>query len=43
MNQTPYIIASFVLVFLGTMAVIVSSYLAMRRAESKVEQLSKRK
>lgn len=43
MNHTPYIIASFALVFFGTMAVIVSSYVAMRRAESKVEQLSKRK
>lgn len=43
MNQTPYIIASFVLVFFGTMALIVSSYVAMRRAEGKVEKMGKRK
>ncbi|QJB67911.1 hypothetical protein [Parasphingorhabdus halotolerans] len=42
MSQTPYIIASFALVFIGTAAVIFSSYMAMRRAEKNVENLSRK-
>jgi hypothetical protein len=43
MSHEPYIIASYALVFVGTLALIVSSFAAMRNAERKAERLSKRK
>ncbi|WP_339825969.1 heme exporter protein CcmD [uncultured Parasphingorhabdus sp.] len=43
MNHWPFVFASYAIVLIGTAAVIVNSFVAMRRAERKAEQLSKRK
>ncbi|WP_321324637.1 hypothetical protein [uncultured Parasphingorhabdus sp.] len=43
MNHWSFIIASYAFVLLGTALVVTHSYLAMRKAEAKAEQLSKRK
>ncbi len=43
MNHWPFVFASYALVLIGTAAVIVNSYVSMRRAERKADQLSKRK
>ncbi|MGB5483581.1 heme exporter protein CcmD [Parasphingorhabdus sp.] len=43
MNHWPFVFASYAIVLIGTAAVIVNSYVSMRRAERKADQLSKRK
>ncbi|WP_138104581.1 heme exporter protein CcmD [Parasphingorhabdus sp.] len=43
MNHWPFVIASYGFVLLGTAVVLAHSYHAMRQAEAKAEQLSKRK
>ena len=43
MNHWPFVLASYAIVLIGTAAVIVTSYVAMHRAERKADQLSKRK
>ncbi|WP_417621426.1 heme exporter protein CcmD [Parasphingorhabdus sp.] len=43
MNHWPFVLASYAIVLLSTAGVVVNSYTAMRRAERKAEQLSKRK
>lgn len=43
MNHWPFVLASYAVVLLSTVAVIAHSFAAMRRAENKAEQLSKRK
>ncbi len=43
MKHWPFVIASYAVVLLGTAIVIWGSYAAMRRAEAKAKQLSKRK
>jgi len=43
MNHWPFVFASYALVLIGTAAVIVSSFVTMRKAERKASQLSKRK
>ncbi|MGB5723147.1 MAG: heme exporter protein CcmD [Parasphingorhabdus sp.] len=43
MNHWPFVFASYAIVLVGTAAVIVNSYVSMRRAERKADQLSKRK
>ena len=43
MNHLPFVIASYAFVLLGTAMVVTHSYLAMRKAEAKADQLSKRK
>ncbi|WP_123906359.1 MULTISPECIES: heme exporter protein CcmD [Sphingomonadaceae] len=43
MNHLPFVIASYAFVLLGTALVVAHSYLAMRKAEAKADQLSKRK
>ncbi|WP_417609455.1 heme exporter protein CcmD [Parasphingorhabdus sp.] len=43
MNHWPFVFASYAIVLLCTVAVIVVSYAAMRKAEKKAEQLGKRK
>lgn len=39
MNHWPFVIASYVIVLLGTALVIAGSYLAMRKAEAKADKL----
>ncbi len=43
MNHWPFVIASYAIVLIATAGVIVSSFAAMRKAESRADQLSKRK
>jgi len=43
MNHWPFVFASYVIVLISTAAVIAHSFAAMRKAESKADQLSKRK
>lgn len=43
MNHWPFVFASYAIVLIGTAAVIVNSFVAMRTAERKADQLSKRK
>lgn len=43
MNHWPFVIASYAIVLIATAAVIVSSYATMRKAESKADQLGKRR
>ena len=43
MNHWPFVLASYAIVLIATAAVIGGSYAAMRKAERKAEQLSKRK
>ena len=43
MNHWPFVFASYAIVLIGTAAVIVNSYVSMRKAERKADQLSKRK
>lgn len=43
MNHLPFIIAAYAIVLVSTALVIIASYAAMRKAEAKAEQLSKRK
>ncbi len=43
MNHWPFVFASYAIVLVGTAAVIVNSFVAMRRAERKADQLGKRK
>ena len=43
MNHWPFVFASYAIVLIGTAAVIVTSYVSMRRAERKADQLGKRK
>ena len=43
MNHWPFVLASYAIVLIGTAAVIVTSYVSMRRAERKADQLGKRK
>lgn len=43
MNHWPFVFASYAIVLLSTVAVIAHSFAAMRKAESKADQLSKRK
>ncbi len=43
MNHWPFVFASYAFVLLGTALVVAHSYMAMRKAEAKADQLSKRK
>lgn len=43
MNHWPFVIASYAIVLISTGAVVAWAYAAMRRAEDKANQLSKRK
>ncbi|MDM8010129.1 MAG: heme exporter protein CcmD [Parasphingorhabdus sp.] len=43
MNHWPFVLASYVIVLLSTVAVVAHSFAVMRKAENKAEQLSKRK
>ena len=43
MNHWPFVFAAYAIVLIGTAAVIVTSFVAMRKAERKADQLSKRK
>ncbi|MEH6756322.1 MAG: hypothetical protein V7676_02285 [Parasphingorhabdus sp.] len=44
MNHWPFVIASYAIVLLGTLAVIVVSYTGMRTSEAKADRLkAKRK
>ncbi|MEO9635027.1 MAG: hypothetical protein ABJF89_08970 [Parasphingorhabdus sp.] len=43
MNHWPFVIASYAFVLLGTAVIVVQSYGAMRKAETKADQLRKRK
>lgn len=43
MNHWPFVFASYAIVLLATAVVISGSYAAMRKAESKADQLGKRK
>lgn len=43
MNHWPFVIASYAIVLLSTVAVIAHSHAAMRKAENRADQLSKRK
>jgi len=43
MNHWPFVLASYAIVLISTVAVIGHSFAAMRKAESKADQLSKRK
>lgn len=43
MNHWPFVIASYAIVLISTGAVVLWAYVAMRRAEQKAEQLSKKK
>ncbi len=43
MNHWPFVFSAYAIVLIGTAVVIVNSFAAMRRAERKAEQLSKRK
>ncbi len=43
MNHWPFVIASYLIVVIGTAALIFSSFLMMRRTETKASQLKKRK
>jgi hypothetical protein len=43
MNHWPFVFASYAIVLISTAAVIANSFAAMRKAESKADQLSKRK
>lgn len=43
MNHWPFVFAAYAIVLIGTAAVIVTSYVSMRKAERKADQLSKRK
>lgn len=43
MNHWPFVIASYAIVLLGAAALIASSFVAMRNAESKADQLKKHK
>lgn len=39
MNHWPFVIASYVIVLLGTAGVMAGSYIAMRKSEAKAEKL----
>lgn len=39
MNPWPFIVAAYGLTCLGTVVIFVSSYVAMRRAEKKADEL----
>ena len=41
MNHWPFVIASYAIVLIGTAMVLVNSYAAMRKAESKADALKK--
>lgn len=41
MNHTPFIIAAFLITALGTLALIMHSWSAMRRAEALADDLKK--
>ncbi len=43
MNHWPFVLASYAIVLIATAAVIVASLAAMRKAESRADQLGKRK
>ncbi|WP_257721891.1 hypothetical protein [Sphingorhabdus sp. M41] len=43
MNHWTFVFAAYAIVLIGTAAVIMNSFVAMRRAERKADQLSKRK
>jgi len=43
MNHGPFVFAAYAIVLICTAAVVVNSFVTMRRAERKAEQLSKRK
>lgn len=43
MNHWPFVIASYATVLLGTAAMLVSSYVAMQKAETKAGQLKNKK
>lgn len=43
MNHWPFVIASYGIVLFGTLGVMGWAYAAMRSAEQKAEQLSKKK
>ncbi|MEH6715750.1 hypothetical protein [Parasphingorhabdus flavimaris] len=43
MNHWSFVYTAYAIVLLGTAAVVVNSYVSMRRAERKADQLGKRK
>jgi hypothetical protein len=43
MNHWPFIIAAYALTFVGTVTILVLSYLSMRRAEAALAELEKDK
>ncbi|WP_417593789.1 heme exporter protein CcmD [Parasphingorhabdus sp.] len=43
MNHGSFVFAAYAIVLICTAAVVVNSFVAMRRAERKADQLSKRK
>ena len=43
MNHWSFVYAAYAIVLRGTAAVVVNSYVSMRRAERKADQLGKRK
>ncbi len=42
MNHWPFIIGSYAVGIIGTLGVVLSSFLAMRRAERQAEALTRR-
>ena len=42
MNHMPFIIAAYALTIVGTLAITVQSFAAMRRAERRADALSRR-
>tara|TARA_R110000850_G_scaffold22223_24_gene65738 strand:+ start:1419 stop:1550 length:132 start_codon:yes stop_codon:yes gene_type:complete len=43
MNHWPFVLASYVIVLISTVAVIAHSFAVMRKAESKAQELGRRK
>ena len=43
MNHWPFVIASYVIVLLGTAIVIAGSYVSMRKSEAKADKLKSAK
>lgn len=43
MNHWPFVFAAYAIVLMGTVAVIVTSLVSMRKAERHADQLSERK
>lgn len=42
MNQWPFVIAAYVVVVVGTLALVLASWIAMRRAEADADAVRRR-